>query len=96
MRLNVALTFFAALIVTTHLAAPEHAPDQPANLEPEVAVAFRVTFIPTAKRRLQVVPHEMPAGVLVTVPLPVPALTTVRSLATANVAVTERAAVIGT
>ena len=82
------------LIVTKHLPVPEHAPDQPVNFEPDFADAVRVTSFPTANACVHMTPHEIPAGMLVTTPLPVPALVTVRSLATANVAVAARAAPI--
>jgi hypothetical protein len=91
---NVAFTVFAALMVTTQLPVPVHAPDQPLNFEPELATAVRVTTVPTAYAWLHVAPHAIPAGLLVTCPLPVPALATARSLETTNVAVTAFAAVI--
>jgi hypothetical protein len=93
---NLAVTFFAVVIVRTHMPVPEQAPDQPANFEPDFGEAVRVTFVPTANVCVQVAPHEIPTGMLVTSPLPVPALATVRSLPTANVAVTARAVVIET
>ena len=43
---------------------PEHAPDQPANVEFAPAVAARVTDVPALK--------VVPVGLLVTVPLPAP------------------------
>ena len=95
-RGNVALTSLAVLIARTQLAVPVHAPDQPANFEPDFATAVRVTTVPAGKRWLQVVPQEIPAGLLLTVPLPVPDLATVRSLGLTNNAVAARAAVIET
>jgi hypothetical protein len=53
-------------------------PDQPANIEPDAAVAVSVTAAPLLKLAEQVLPQLMPAGELVTVPLPVPAFATVR------------------
>lgn len=45
-RLNVAVTFRAWVILTTHVPIPEQpSPDQPAK-EPEVAEAERVTLVP--------------------------------------------------
>ena len=83
------------VIVTTQVrAVPRHAPDQPLNFEPDAAAAVSVTFDPAANPCVHVLGHEMPAGLLLICPLPVPALTTVRSLATANVAFVVRAAVI--
>jgi len=73
---------------------PAHPPPlQPANTDPADAVAVSVTVLPVgnwALAALQVVPQLMPDGLLVTVPVPVPALFTVRMEGTAlNVAVTD-------
>jgi hypothetical protein len=73
---------------------PLHPPPlQPANIDPDAAVAVNVTVLPVgnwALSALQVVPQLMPDGLLVTVPVPVPALFTVRMEGTAlNVAVTD-------
>jgi hypothetical protein len=44
---NVATTDRAASIVTVHdVVAPEHAPDQPPNVEPDAAEAVSVTLVP--------------------------------------------------
>jgi hypothetical protein len=75
--LNVAVTEVSAVRLTVHVAVPVHAPDHPANVEPELAVAVSVTDVPLAKLALQVVPQLMPAGLLVMVPVPVPASCTV-------------------
>jgi hypothetical protein len=75
--LKVAVTEAAAVRVTAHVPVPLQAPDQPANVEPEAAVAVSVTAVPLAKLALQVVGQLMPEGLLVTVPVPVPALWTV-------------------
>jgi hypothetical protein len=48
-------------------------PDQPAKTEPLPATADSVTAVPPAMVVEQVLPQLMPAGELVTVPLPVPA-----------------------
>ena len=56
---------------------PLQAPLQPVKLEPGAATAVSVTLAPFAKSSSQVAPQTMPAGLLVTEPLPVPALTTV-------------------
>ena len=50
-------------------------PVQPAKVEPVAALAVKVTVVPLLKVPEQVLPQLMPAGELVTVPLPVPALT---------------------
>jgi hypothetical protein len=67
---------------------PLQASPHPPNVDPPVAVAVRVTELPLIKLALQVGPQLTPAGVLLTVPLPV--FVTVRSTlgAASNCAVT--------
>jgi len=55
---------------------PLHAPVHPVKVEPVVAEGVSVTCVPLLKLALQVVPQLIPAGLLVTVPLPVPAFVT--------------------
>ena len=75
---NVAVTERATSRVTVQVAdEPAQAPLQPVKLEPAAATAVSVTLAPFAKSSSQVAPHTMPAGLLVTEPLPVPALATV-------------------
>jgi hypothetical protein len=63
-------------------------------------VAVNVTTVPGAKSAdalLQLLPHEMPAGELLTAPAPMPAFVTVRvCMSGSNVAVTFRALLIVT
>jgi len=96
--LNVAVTAFAAVIVTTHDVVPVHAPLQPANVEPADGVAVSDTCVPVAKFATHALGQLMPAGLLVTVPVPVPASVTVRAAVVdaLNVAVTASAALIVT
>ena len=62
-------------------AAPLHPPPlQLVNVEPAVGAAVRVTVLPVTKSAAQTVPQEIPLGSLLTVPVPVPALITVRRL----------------
>jgi hypothetical protein len=73
-----AVTDVAALIVTVQLPVPEQPPPlQPVKVDPAAGVAVSVTAAPLVNDAEQVVPHEMPAGLLVTVPVPVPARETV-------------------
>jgi hypothetical protein len=76
--LNVAVQDLFASTVTVADPVPEQLPDQPAKDEPDAGVALRVTEVPLLKFAEQVLPQLMPAGELVTVPLPVPAFTTER------------------
>ena len=76
---NVAVTFLAASMVTTQSSVPEQpSPLQPVNVEPLSAVPDNVTSVPSAYGAEHDAPQSMPAGVLVTEPLPVPSFTTVR------------------
>lgn len=77
--MKLATTLRAADIDTKHVPdVPLHAPLQPEKVEPAEAMADRVTVVPDAKEALQVLPQLMPDGLDVTVPLPVPALETLR------------------
>jgi hypothetical protein len=76
--LKVAVTDLSEFIVKVQvLLVPEQSPDQPAKVEPESAVAVRVTVVPEAKYATHSDPQLIPAGLLVTVPDPVPVLETV-------------------
>ena len=75
--MNVAVTDEAAVRLTVHVPAPLHAPDQLAKVELESGVAVSVTWVPLAKLALHVVPQLIPAGLLATVPVPVPEFCTV-------------------
>src|SRR5437879_5838642 len=78
MSVNVAVTVVAALRVTVQAPGPEEPPPlQPLKVEPAAGAAVSVTAVPLAKLAAQVAPQVMPAGLLVTVPAPVPALETV-------------------
>ena len=64
--------------MTAHVVpVPEQPPPlQPENVESAAGLALRVTAVPLGKLPEQVAPQAIPAGALVTVPLPVPALLT--------------------
>ena len=79
--------------MTVQVPVPVQPPLQPENVEPAAGVAVSVTDVPLANAAEQVVPQLMPAGALVTVPLPVPAFAIARVKGcSANVAVTDVAA----
>src|SRR3989442_296650 len=91
--LKVAVTTVAPPRVTVQAAVPEQPPPlQPTNAEPPSGDAVSVPTVPVAKLAEQIVPQVTPAGVLVTVPAPAPAVETVRTTADAKVAVTVVAA----
>jgi hypothetical protein len=69
---------------------PLHDPLQPVNVEPVAGVAASVTLLPKFSVAAHVAPQSiLPAGTLVTVPLPVPTFVTASAnVFNANVAVT--------
>jgi hypothetical protein len=72
-ELKVAVTALAALMVTEQVPVPLQAPLHPAKVEPEPATAVKTTVAPLVKFALHVLGQVMPLGLLVTVPVPVPA-----------------------
>ena len=77
--MKVAVTVVAAESVTVQLPVPEQPPPlQPVKVEPAAGAAVSVTAVPLVKLAAQVAPQVIPAGELLTVPLPVPAGVTVR------------------
>jgi len=91
--LKVAVTAVFAFKVTWQDPVPWQAPLHPAKDEFAAGVAVSVTCVPEAKLKLQTCPQLMPAGLLVTVPDPVPDNVTVNTGSVVdvgvNVAVTE-------
>jgi hypothetical protein len=75
--LNVAVTEELAVKSTVQAPVPVQAPDHPANVELASAAAVKVIEVPVLKLALHVAPQLIPPGLLVTVPVPVPALCTV-------------------
>ncbi|PYM68547.1 MAG: hypothetical protein DME11_00055, partial [Candidatus Rokuibacteriota bacterium] len=91
--MKVAVTVVAAETVTTHDPVPEHPPPlQPVKVEPAAGAAVSVTAVPLVKLAEQVAPQVIPAGLLVTVP--VPALETVRAKVGVKVTVNVSVAVL--
>src|SRR5947207_3231452 len=74
---KVAVTVLVAVTATVHRApATVSHPRQPENVEVEAGFAVNTTLVPVANRAEQTEPQSIPAGALVTVPEPRPALTT--------------------
>jgi hypothetical protein len=74
---KVAVTVVAAVIVTVQVPVPEQPPpDQPVKLLPDSGVAVSTTEVLKLYGSLQSAPQLMPAGELVTDPVPEPALIT--------------------
>lgn len=71
---NVAVTVVAAAIVTVHV-SPETVsqPLQPANVDRLSGVGVSVTVAPTSNSAAHDVPQSIPAGLEITLPVPVPA-----------------------
>lgn len=89
---NTAETLRADVMETVHVPVPVHAPDHPLNVDEMSGTAVKVTVVPWEYDALQPAPHEIPAGLLLTVPVPVPIFATDnRYVFSANVAVTLRA-----
>jgi hypothetical protein len=63
--------------VRLHGAVPEHAPVHPVKVEPSLGFAVNVTDDPVVNLALHVSPQLMPAGALVTVPVPLPEFVTI-------------------
>ena len=72
------MTDLAASIVTEHVPVPLHAPYHPPKLELLSGTAVKVTSVPAVYTSVQSDPQLMPEGEEVTMPLPVPALLTVK------------------
>ena len=75
--MKVAVTEALLVNVKLQVPVPVQAPDQPANVEAAFGAAVSVTMVPLVKVALHVGPQLIPAGLLVIVPAPVPALWTV-------------------
>jgi hypothetical protein len=75
----VAVTALAAVIDTLQVPPPlQPPPDQPAKVDPSPALAARTTVEPGLNVCEQTDPQLIPVGSDVTVPLPFPAMLTVR------------------
>jgi hypothetical protein len=88
---NRAVTTRGAPIVNAQvLAVPVQDPVHPANTHPAAGAAVSVTMLPLRKPAVQVTPHVIPAGALVTAPLPSTETASGWDVAPPNEAVTPR------
>jgi len=70
---NIAVTAVSELTGTVHVPVPaQTAPLQPAKADPDDGVAVNVTTVPELNCEEHVLPQLIPAGLLLTVPEPVP------------------------
>ena len=76
--LKVAVMFWSPFMTTTQEPVPLQAPLHPENIDPPAGDADKVTVVPGLYALLQPSPQLMPAGLLMTVPVPAPAFVTVR------------------
>ena len=84
------LTKFAVTLVLDEkvmlqAAVPLQPPVQPPNVNPASGMAFKVTVVPAVKLERQLVPQLIPAGLLVTLPLPAPTVVTALTTFAVNV-----------
>src|SRR6185503_13290990 len=77
-KVNVAVTFRAWLIVTTHAPLPVQSPLHCVKDEPLPTVGVSVTGVPLLNSAEHVGGHSMPGGLLDTEPVPLPVRATVR------------------
>ena len=72
--MKVAPTVVLAVSVTTQAPVPVQAPVHPPKVELVLTASVSVTEVPLGKLAVQAVGQLMPAGLLITVPVPVPLL----------------------
>jgi len=75
---KVVVTVWLAFMTTVQIGplSMQPAPLQLVNVEPSEGTTLSVTIAPLSKSVSQLDPHEIPLGSLLTVPVPVPALST--------------------
>jgi hypothetical protein len=72
------------LLIVTTPSEQSASPLQPEKIEPGFAVAMRVIEVPLAKFAEQFVVQLIPAGLLLTTPLPVPAAVAIATIETVS------------
>src|ERR1700722_4639073 len=98
---NVGVTVVLGPRVTVQVPLPVQVPDHPEKVVPVEGTAVNTTLAPLVKSAVQVPGQSIPAGLLVTVPEPLPVLSTVSAIwvgagFAVNVALTLSAAFIET
>src|SRR3954467_2342211 len=78
MKVAVTFVFAESVRVQVSEVPVQPPPLKPLKAEPDAGVAVKVIVVPVFRVALQAVPQLIPPVLLVTVPDPVPALTTVR------------------
>ena len=73
---KVAVTFAVPFMVTWHVPVPEQAPDHPPNVAFVPGVSVRLTTVDGVNNAEHVPGQLIPAGLLVILPVPVPAKVT--------------------
>jgi len=92
---NVAVTVNDCVSATRQLPVPgQSATLQPAKSEPSFAVGDSITSAPSGSDSLQSGSHEIPAGLLVTLPLPSPSRVTVSTCSPGGMGAAVKRAVI--
>ena len=76
-RLNAAATLTSTLLTTVQGSVPLQAPLHPSNVDPVADTADNVTEVPSGNAAEHVVPQSIPAGFVVTAPVPFPVSLTV-------------------
>jgi len=80
LSVKMAMTYLVEVMATLQVPVPEQsAPLQPAKVEPVAGTAERLTVVLGLKLKAQVVPQSMPAGELVTDPVPVPVMVIIKA-----------------
>ena len=74
---KLAIAVIVRLLAIVQAAVPVHAPLQPVKVELVAGAAASLTTVPAEYVAEHVGPQSIPAGILVTMPVPVPAVPTV-------------------
>ena len=92
--MNVAVTDRFVSITTEQEPVPLQSPLHPAKIAPTAGAGVKATVDPGAKPALQVPGQDIPLGLLVTVPAPVPSIATVSVIGGGGVAAVKVAVTV--